>query len=168
MEALAKLGIDGWGLVLYLVNFGVLLLLLQKVAFKPLIKYLDERRDRIKEDVEQAALMRKELESEREKEEQARKMRMEEVDARIKEVKTVAREEAKNMLSEAGEQRDAILAQATKSANDTIAETISGAESEILDRVRKVVMHVLEKGVPEDVVEKSVKESWKTVTKSTS
>jgi hypothetical protein len=40
---------------------------------------------------------------------------------------------------------------------------MAGAEREIIDRVRKVVVHVL-KEVPQDIVEASVQDSWKRVT----
>ena len=166
MEALAKLGIDGWGLLLYLVNFGILFLLLKRFVYKPLLKVLDDRKNRIKDDVERATFMREELKKEREEEAGARKARLEELDERVKEAKKVARDEAKRLLNEAESQRDAILTQASKAADETIAATIADAEKEILDRVKRVVSHVLEENIPQDVVAESVQKSFKSVTKT--
>lgn len=166
MDALAKLGIDGWGLLLYLVNFGVLLLLAKRFVYKPLLKVLDERRERIKDDVERAAAMREQLKKERAAEVDERKTRLTELDERIKEAKTVAREEAKKLLTDAEAQRDAILSHASETADATIAGAMQDAEKEILSRVKQVVTHVLEEGIPQEIVEKSVQDSWKTVTKS--
>lgn len=166
MDALGKLGIDGWGLLLYLVNFGVLLLLMQRFVYKPLVKMLDERRDRIKDDVERASSMREQLKKERAAEVDERKARLSELDERIKEAKGVARDEAKKLLTDAESQRDAILSHASETADSTIAGAMQDAEKEILSRVKQVVTRVLEEGVPQEIVEKSVQDSWKTVTKS--
>lgn len=166
MDALGNLGIDGFSVLLYLVNFGILLVLLQRFAYKPLMKMIDERQKRIKEDVEKAAHLREQLKKERAAEVDERKARLEELDERVQETKTLAREETKQILQNAEEQRDAILSNANQTAETTIAGTVAGAEKEILDRVRKVVTHVLAEGVPADMVEKSVQESWKTVAKN--
>jgi F-type H+-transporting ATPase subunit b len=53
MDALGKLGINGANLLAQLVNFGVLFLLLYLLAFKPILKMLDERARRIKESIDQ-------------------------------------------------------------------------------------------------------------------
>ena len=166
MDALGKLGIDVWGLLLYLVNFGVLLLLMHRFVYKPLLKMLDERKDRIKEDVETATEIREQLERERGEEEQMRKARLQELDGRVSDAKALAREEAKRTIGEAEAQRDAILSQASKSADQVIASTINDAEQEILARVQQVVTHVLQDGVPKEVVEKSVKDSWSKLTRA--
>lgn len=166
MDALANLGIDGWGLLLYLVNFGLLLWLMQRYVYKPLVKYLDKRRDQIKEDVDRAAMLRKDLDAEREGESAQRAKRLEALDAQVKDAKQLARTEAKQMIADAETQRDAILSNASKTADATIAATMSDAEGEILERVRRVVTHVLEDGVPQDLVDKSVQDSWKRVTKA--
>lgn len=166
MDALGNLGIDGWSVLLYLVNFGILLVLLQRFAYKPLMKMVEERQKRIKEDVERAAEMRDQLKKERAEEVDARKERLEELDERVKDAKTLARDEAKQLIQNAEAQRDAILSNAAQTADATIASAADGAEKEILDRVRRVVTHVLEEGVSQEMVEKSVQESWKRVAKT--
>lgn len=166
MDALAKLGIDGWGLLLYLVNFGVLLFLMKKYVYAPLVKMLDERRDRIKEDVEKASEMRVALKKERAEEVEERKQRLAELDERIQDAKSMAREEAKKLISEAETQRDAILAHASQTADATIAATIDKSQQEIIKRVQRIVTHVLEEGVPEKTVQESVQKSWDSIAKS--
>ena len=166
MDALAKLGIDGWGLLLYLVNFGVLLVLMQRFVYKPLMKYLDQRRKQIKTDVKKAQKMRTSLEAERETEASARAARQAELDQQIAAAKKMARDQAKDLINEADGQRDAILAQASAQANETIANTMKEAEDEILQRMKKVVLQVLEDGVPEEVAQESVKKSWASISKS--
>ncbi len=167
MDALGQLGIDAQGLLFYLVNFGILIVVMHRFVYKPLMKVLSDRREQIKHDVEAAANLREELEVTKSNEEKERKARELELDERIKQAKRVVREDAKRMLQEAEGRRDALLAQAAETAQATIDGAMTGAENEIINRVRKVVMHVL-KDVPEEIVEKSVEESWSRVVKQRS
>lgn len=165
MDALANLGIDGWGLVLYAVNFGVLIWLMHRFAYKPLVRMMDERREMIKKNVQEAQDLRSEFEEKAQVEQDQRKKREQELDTRIAEAKSVARNEAKAMIEEAQKQREAILSQAAQAAEQTVNTTIDRTEKEILERVRRVVAHVLESDIPEDVVNASVERSWKALSK---
>ena len=58
MEGLAKLGINLPALIAQIVNFGILLGLLYLVAYRPIMRMLDERLRRVKEGMEQAEAMK--------------------------------------------------------------------------------------------------------------
>ena len=165
MDALAHLGIDGWGLLLYAVNFGVLMALMHHFVYKPLVRMMDERRNVIKKNVQEAQDLRADLAQKAEAEQAERKQREQALDERILEAKSMARKEAKTVIDEANQQREAILSQAAKAADETKQAAIAQTEKEILDRVRRVVSHVLESDIPEDVVNASVERSWKALSK---
>ncbi len=55
---IGALGIDLGALIAYVVNFGVLLVLLYLFAYKPILKMLDQRASRIKESLEEADRVR--------------------------------------------------------------------------------------------------------------
>ncbi|MEE8442589.1 MAG: F0F1 ATP synthase subunit B [Dehalococcoidia bacterium] len=57
---MAELGFHWPSLVAYLVNFTVLLAILRLVAYKPILRMLDQRSNRIRESLEQAERTRKE------------------------------------------------------------------------------------------------------------
>jgi F-type H+-transporting ATPase subunit b len=57
-SGIGALGIDLGALIAYLVNFGVLLVLLYLFAYKPLLAMLDQRSNRIKESLEEADRVR--------------------------------------------------------------------------------------------------------------
>jgi F-type H+-transporting ATPase subunit b len=57
-SGIGALGIDLGALIAYLVNFGVLLLLLYLFAYKPILGMLDQRSNRIKESLEEADRVR--------------------------------------------------------------------------------------------------------------
>ncbi|MDG1950642.1 MAG: ATP synthase F0 subunit B [bacterium] len=160
MEALQNLGIDGWGLVLYLVNFGVLLVVLQRYVFRPLLAFIDKRREEISTNVNAAETMRATLESERAKEVSTREAREAELETRVRSVKQVAREEAKKTLADAESQREAILSQARVAADQAIGGAMDEAQEQMLERIQTVVMHVLKEEVSEETVRESVKKSW--------
>ncbi|HBU27543.1 TPA: hypothetical protein DEB00_00310 [Candidatus Uhrbacteria bacterium] len=168
MDALAKLGIDGWGIFLYLVNFGVLLFVLQRFAYKPLRLYLDQRREQIKENIEEAESLRATLEAEREREVIDRREREAHLQARLLEAKRIMKEEAKSLLTDAVSRRDVILTQAGEQAQRLTEGALQEAEEETIKRIRQVVLHVLGDSLSEDVVKESVRESWKHVTGTSS
>lgn len=165
MDALQNLGIDGWGIVLYLGNFGLLILLMHRYVYRPLVKMLDKRRETIKTNVEEAERLRKTLASEKAEEEKLREKREAELEHRIREVKKTVKEQAKTVLQDAEAQREAILTQASAQANRTIDGALSEAEEETKKRIKAVALAVLDGGVPESEVEKSVSESWKRLVK---
>lgn len=55
---IGALGVDIGALIAYLVNFGVLLLLLYLFAYKPILAMLDQRANRIKDSLEEADKVR--------------------------------------------------------------------------------------------------------------
>jgi len=161
MEALQKLGIDGWGIVLYLVNFGVLLIILQKFVFKPLLEFIDKRREEIATNVHAAEAMKLTLELDRAKEEAARHAREILIEDRIRSAKLLAKDEAKSTLKEAESQKEAILVQARQIANETVQGALSEAQDLMLKRIETVVTEVLQDVATEEVVQESIKKSWK-------
>ena len=54
MEGLANLGINTQSLIIYIVNFGILVLVLNRYLFKPLAGFLDKRQNNIKQSLEEA------------------------------------------------------------------------------------------------------------------
>lgn len=59
-SGIGALGVDLTSLIAYLVNFGVLLVVLYFVGYKRILAMLDQRSQRIKESLEQADRMRQE------------------------------------------------------------------------------------------------------------
>ena len=67
MDALAHLGINAKLLIAQVVNFAILLFVLKRYAYRPILKLLDERSAKIEKglaDAEQAALTLKETSAE--------------------------------------------------------------------------------------------------------
>ena len=60
MQALETLGINVTSFIIHLINFVVLLFILQRFLFPPILKMLDERQARIREGMERAEALRDE------------------------------------------------------------------------------------------------------------
>lgn len=97
-------GVDVFKLGFQIFNFLLLLYLLNRFLFKPVIAMLDERRERLAKGLEDA-----------------------ESAARDRELASAAREET---LAEARREAQAIIARASKMAEDSRSETIAGAKAE--------------------------------------
>jgi F-type H+-transporting ATPase subunit b len=97
-------GVDGWKLLFQVINFLLLLFLLNRFLFKPVLKLLDERESRIKKGLEDA-----------------------EAAARDRELAHAEREAA---LDEARKEAQAMIARATKIADDSRAEILAEAKAQ--------------------------------------
>ncbi len=61
MELLDNLGVDGPKLIAQLINFGIVLLVLWKFAYKPVLEMLETRRQKIAQSMDEAEQIKTEL-----------------------------------------------------------------------------------------------------------
>ena len=146
MDALSSLGINGAFLLAQIVNFVVLLLILRWVAYGPLMRMLDSRKQRIAEGLQAADVARQEAEAERAqlqaRIDQERREAMERIAAASKRGETLAAEieanaqaDARRIVEEARaealRERERILAEAQQQMADLAllaAEKVLGRE----------------------------------------
>ncbi len=103
-EGLANLGINLPVLIVQVINFAILFGLLYLVAYKPIMRMLDERSRKVKESMEQTEY--------------------------IKEQAAKAEQEAAKRIAEAGKEGKKIIAQAVKAGEETRQEVRQEAEKE--------------------------------------
>ena len=166
MENLAKIGIDWWGMLLYAVNYGLLLFVLAYFLYPKLKSVIKERRVTIKRNLESAEKLRLQLEdmskeNEREKNSLIKDIQLERTNMQkeMQEKKTLLAkemEEAKNKMVE-----DA-RAQIEEEKKALITET----EKKIVSMIEKVILSILSNKVPENVIQESVEASWDAQKKS--
>lgn len=166
MEVLAKLGIDWKLLAAQAVNFLVLLWLLKRFAYRPILSYLDERAKKIEQGLADAEAARTKLQSSL---------------AEEKEILAAAREEARAIVSLAeatGKRRDAdMLAQTKSKIEAMIAEAdmrLSEKQSALLHEAKqelvgivllateKVLREKLDAAVDTKLVERTLQEVTRT------
>ncbi|MDQ5919615.1 MAG: synthase subunit b [Patescibacteria group bacterium] len=160
MDALQKLGIDGWSIVLYALNTLLLVGILTKLLYKPVLQFLDERRDTIRRNLSEAELLRKSFQEEAQKQKASALEETKRLRAELASLKAEAETEAKTLLEEATARREAMLAEALAQTEAIKARVMQDTEQAIRERIERVVLQVLEKGLPQDVVRASVQTAW--------
>ena len=116
LMGIGALGINLPGLIAQIVNFGILLLLLRLVAYKPVMRMLDERRERIRESLATAD--------------------------RVRERETQAEREAKQALEAARQEGQALVGQAQQIAARIQGEARQQAQADseaLLARARNEI-----------------------------
>lgn len=128
-----KLGLNVSQLVWQIVAFGLLVFLLQRFLYKPILSMLDERRQRIEQGMrdaqkasEQAAAAQQEFErriAEAKKEGQAILAQANEMGAKLREeILAESREEARRMIEKAKEEIEADRARAMAELESQVAD----------------------------------------------
>jgi F-type H+-transporting ATPase subunit b len=145
LDALSSLGINGPFLIAQIFNFFVLLIILRRFLFKPMVNMLETRKQRIADGLQAAEMARREAEAERAQLQSQidaeRREAMERVAAASKrgetlaaEIESSARQDALKILedarSEATRERERIIAE----AQDQIAELAMLAAEKVLGR----------------------------------
>ena len=111
-----QLGVDGWKLAIQAFNFLLLLMILQRFAYKPIVGMLDERSRRIRNDLDEARKLREEGERDRET---------------YRQQLNRSRDEARSILEEANNVAARIREQAILDAEQQNAVTLQRARDEI-------------------------------------
>ncbi len=161
MEGLSKLGIDPLSILLYLLNTGLLLVVLIYVLYKPILRYLDERRDQIRRSVEEAQLLKVELDKKSVEAEEASKKAEETLKREMENLRKFTEEKRAELISDMEAARNEMLAKADLDITRRKEEILKDAEKATMDLIQKVVLHIVQNKVPEEVVEASIKDSWK-------
>ena len=131
MELLDNLGVDGPKLIAQLINFGIVLLVLWKFAYKPVLEMLETRRQKIAQSMDEAEQIKTELaetQAERDKV-------MAEANQRAEKLIADAKEAAKQ-VGEAEGQR------AVKQAEEIIRKAREATEAEYEKMEAKLKAHI--------------------------
>ncbi len=119
MEALVALGINGPFLLTYIVHFLLLVFLLHRFVYRPVLNLLAERRQRIEEGLKAAELAREEAARQRA-----------ELEKQLEEERRKAQERVAAATRQAEQLREQILAEARAEAERILAEARERAQQE--------------------------------------
>lgn len=161
MESLARLGIDLWSLLLYAVNFGLVILIVAKYLTKPILKVLDERKNQIKKNIEEAEKLREEMARHQEKMEQEKSAMQAKLHEELSKSKKEIEEKRKAVEAEIEAKKSKMLADVKAVIEEEKRTIMANAQADILKLMQKIVLHIVSNKIPADVVSESVTESWK-------
>jgi F-type H+-transporting ATPase subunit b len=150
-----------WQLILaQLVNFAIVLFVLWKFAYKPILKTLNDRTKKIEKGVKDAEAAKKKLEEvSLEEKEIMRKARIEAQEV-IKKAEDMAKAEAGNIAVEAKKQTEKMIADAQKSIEQEKGKMMAEVKSEIAGLVvaatEKIIGEKLDEKKDKELIEKSL------------
>jgi F-type H+-transporting ATPase subunit b len=162
-KILADFGVNPILLAAQIVNFLVLLFILQKLLYKPILKVLDERKRKIEESLVNAEKIQKELE---------------ETEIKRQQIMDEAIEESKKIIAEATENGNQIVSEAhVKAKTDMEAmmeqgmQMIAGekdkmkqeVKTEVANMIQMSLEKVLGKALDSKMQQKLVEESVKSI-----
>lgn len=161
MEVLQKLGIDWWSMLLYLVNTGLLLVLLTKLLYKPLLKIMDERRETVRKNLEETEHLKQSFAEQTSLREQEMKASMERLQAEVLAAKKQAEERVQVLMADAEKDRERLLEDARKQIKSEKDRLMKDLESDVRKRIEDTILFVLKNKLPSETVQKSVESAWK-------
>ncbi|MFZ1720533.1 MAG: F0F1 ATP synthase subunit B [Candidatus Moraniibacteriota bacterium] len=143
MDALSNIGVDWKLLLAQVVNFGILLFILKRYAYQPMLKMMDERTAKIEKGLLDAEAAQVKL---REMEEKERAV-LAEARAEAKKILTETEESAKKRdalkVAETEERVKKLLADAEVKISDDRAKMLADAKGELAETVLLAVEKIL-------------------------
>lgn len=113
---MAELGVTWTNLLVQLIAFIVFVVIFWKVALGPITRMIDQRQERIREGIEAAERMKRELA---------------ETQARNEEILAEARREAQRIVASARESAEQLIARAREQANEQAEQIVAQAREAI-------------------------------------
>jgi F-type H+-transporting ATPase subunit b len=156
MEAL---GIDGKLLLGQIVNFLILLVLLRVFLYGPLVKMLEERREKAKKSLFDAQEIEKKLAETDKKSKEIMQNTSNEASRIIEETQKIAAKEKKDIIENAKTQAEKILKDAHTEAKKSKDGIIAEAKREIAGVITLALDKIVGKGLDENEKGKLIKKS---------
>lgn len=132
MDALfAAFGIDWHLLLIQAVNFGVLLLVLTYFLYKPILRIIDERRDKVAEGVRTAEMAARKLEDAKKESESLVGTASREAESMVAAARTRADEKGNEILKHAEASAEGVLQEAQMRAEEAKRLALDESSKEI-------------------------------------
>ncbi len=165
MEGFSKIGVDWWGVLLYLINYGVLLAVLAKLVYPRLINVIDERRSLIASNLSDADKLRNELMAQTALAEKERKELLNRLEQESIIAKKELQEKRKELMEEMNGEREKMLADARALIQEEKEKLIADVEQKLMQVVQAAVLHIAMTKVSDEEVKASIEHTWHEVEK---
>jgi F-type H+-transporting ATPase subunit b len=160
---MADLGFHLPSLVVYLVNFVILLGILYAVGYKPILKMLDQRSEGIRESVETVERMRQEAAAQQQEMEKRLDVGRQEGQALLAQARDMAEKYKEEERGKAKQEGDALLARARaeirRERDETIDEVRSHFAELAITAAERIIERSVDASVHKDIIAKVLEES---------
>lgn len=162
MEALTSLGINGKMFIAQIINFLILLFILNKLLYKPILGMFDKRRETIEKGLEDAKEADKALAKAEDEAEKIKEKAYQESNEIIANSRKEAEEEAKAILADAHKHGEKIIQNASDEATslkDSALKEVKGEISSLISMsLGKIIHNKLDDATREKLTGLAVKE----------
>ena len=161
MDQFSSLGINGWSMLLYLGNTGLLLAVLTYFLYKPILRFIDQRRKQISDNIKQAENLQKAFEEKLAQSEQEREAASANFKSELTELKAFTEKKRNEMVKEIEEKRAEMMRKTSEEIDQRKANLLKDAEKQVKELMTKIILEIVEKQVPEKVINDSIGSAWK-------
>ena len=162
-EALGQLGISLPNLIMQIINFGILFLLLYLFAYKPILRMLDQRANKIKESIDQSDLVKDQAAKAAEESKRVVEAGIKEGQELITRATRAGDELRQQSQHKAQEEAQALISRAKGEIQQERDEAIGALRHEFADltikAAEKVIDKSLDKEAHREIIEKVLEEA---------
>ena len=162
-ELLTKLGIDWKLLIAQIINFLVLLFVLYKFAYGPILSMLERRTRKVEKGLKDAELAKKQLEVGQKKQEEILKKARHEAKVIVEKARSQAEKAKEEIAAEAKSQSHKFIADAKAQIEQEKQKTITEIKSEIgglvIAATEKIIGEKIDEKKDKQIIESIIDES---------
>lgn len=147
MEILAKLGIDWKLFVAQIVNFVILLIILRRFVYRPMLAFLEERTTRIDKGLKDADLARKKLGEMERKEKEVLDQAKKEAQKMLEKAELIGKQNYEKMLSKATDDVKLLMHQSAQKMELERVKMLNEAKAQLADLIILTTEKVLQEKV---------------------
>ena len=160
MDGLDQLGISLDSILIYLVNYGVLLAVLTYLLYNPIRNFTTKRRETVISQLEEAEMIKKEFATQLENL-KAEKLETEsKLQSELESMRSFVYEKKKELISEMEAERRNMLDKTTQEIAEAKEQMVSEVEVELQKKMSQIILEVISNKVPKEVIAQSVTEAW--------
>jgi F-type H+-transporting ATPase subunit b len=147
MAGLGKIGLNVQSLVFYVINFGIIVIVLARFVYKPVLRFLDERRRSVEDSLLEAERIKREFAVEAERLEKQKAGSAKALEAELAHIRDTAEASAKRVIEDAHVERARIIEQTRAQVESMQKALETQAEDELIARMSEVVEAAVRKEV---------------------
>lgn len=165
MDKLLSLGIDPWSILLYWINTGLLLAVLTYLLYKPILGFIDKRRQQIIDSIDESKKMKETFEEKLAESEKKREEKEAELKEELANLHKFTEQKRAELTTEMEQARSEMMQKTQKEIDEKKANLIKDAEKDIKALMTRIILEIVESKVPEEVISESISSAWKSYNK---
>lgn len=161
MGALDSLGINLWSVLLHFVNIFSLVIILTFVLYKPLLKFLNERKSKITDSIEEIENLKTEFDEKLTEMKTERETLVHNFQEQMEKGQKELAEQKALLISEMQITREKLLDETQNALQDQKDKLVENVQKEVLSAMQKIVLTVLKAQMNEGTINQSIEDQWK-------